>query len=98
MELVLKEICRGHSGGAVCLDQFGDRAEGASPEQTLKLVADRRHQLGPLVTAEGCDAPCVGVAGGLMEFWPVFPVLPEDAVPVLPAVLKEVAAVPAGVL
>jgi len=33
-----------------------------------------------------------------MEFWPVFPVLPEDAVPVLPAVLKEVAAVPAGVL
>jgi hypothetical protein len=34
----------------------------------------------------------------LIELWPVFPVLPEEAVPVLPAVLEEDAAVPAGVL
>jgi len=64
----------------------------------MNIVVDRRHQLAPLVTAEGCDAPCVGVAGGLIELWPVFPVLPEEAVPVLPAVLEEDAAVPAGVL
>ena len=63
----------------------------------MNVVVDRRHQLGPRVTAEGCDAPCVGVAGGLIEL-PVFPVLPEEAVPVLPAVLAEDAAVPAGVL